>query len=62
MSFNMMFVGIGGELLSFISLGFLLDSLHLTEEMGWIVGLLFFVLVYTLYGAVIGLLIKKLGV
>jgi hypothetical protein len=61
MSFNLMFIGIGGIFAYSISLGFILDSLPLSEGMGWIIGPPFFVLVYTLYGAIVGLLIKKFG-
>ena len=60
MSMNQMFLAwdwLG--FMDFISSGFILDSLPLSEGMGWIVGPPFFVLVYTLYGAIIGLLIKK---
>lgn len=60
MSINMMLMGIGGDFAYSVSLGFVLDSLPLSEGMGWIVGFLFFILLYTLYGLVVGLLIKKL--
>lgn len=61
MSLNLVFVGIGGYFVYYISLSFILDSSPLTEDIGWIVGPLFYVLVYTLYGAIVGLLIKKFG-
>lgn len=59
MSINNMLMGIGGAFAYFVSLGFVLDSLPLSEGMGWIVGFLFFILVYTLYGLIVGLLIEK---
>ena len=60
MSFKMMFVF--GEIgpSYYISLGFILDSLPLNEGAGWLVGTLFFVGVYVLYGILIGLLIGQI--
>jgi len=59
-SFNNMFIGLGGEFIYNISLGFLLDSMNFSEGMGWIMGILFFMLVYAIYGTLIGLFISKI--
>ena len=59
MSFNMMFIGIGGQFVYFVSLGFILDLLPFSEAMGWIGGFIFIILVYVLYGAIVGFLITR---
>lgn len=59
-SFSLMFGGWGSLWLYNLSLGFVVDALPLSEGLGWIVAPVFFVAVYTLYGFVIGFLIKKI--
>ncbi len=61
-SINMMFVGFGVSLISTVSLAFLLHTLLLDvgRTVGWIFVPIFFITVYTLYGFIIGVLIKKI--
>jgi hypothetical protein len=42
-----------------LSLGFVVDALPLPGEWGWVVAPIFFVALYTCYGAVIGFLIQQ---
>lgn len=58
-AFYLLLVGHSFGLIDAISLTFVVDSLPLTEELGWIVAPLFFVVLYTFYGAMIGLMIQK---
>ncbi|SEA49067.1 hypothetical protein SAMN05660964_01712 [Thiothrix caldifontis] len=60
-SFALMFGGWASAGLYNLSLGFVVDALPLPGESGWVVAPLFFVAVYTLYGAAFGFLIKKFG-
>ncbi len=58
-SFSLMFGGWDFPWLYTLSLAFIVDALPFPGEWGWVIAPLFFVAVYTFYGAVIGVLIKK---
>lgn len=61
MSLSLMFgVWASPQWLYTLSLAFIVDALPLPGEAGWIIAPLFFVAVYTCYGAVLGVLIKKI--
>ncbi len=67
MAVNIMMVGIGGKILYNISLMFVIDNLLNSgllggagEALGWLIGPVFIVLVYTFYGFIVGVITEKI--
>ena len=52
-------VGFGGQLMYFLSLGFILNHLGLSDENHLIAMITLFIIVWTIYGAIIGVLLNK---
>lgn len=54
-----MLTGLCGKVIYFLSLGFVLDYFRLADEELLIVTIPFFIVVWTIYGTITGILLKK---